>query len=54
MECSPKSFLVSRGETWYKALTKKALLNSGIAKYTMEELEAIKIDLLKIIKKEGG
>ena len=43
-----------RGETWYKTLQAKALRNNGVTKYTMEELEDIKMNLLKIIKKEGG
>ena len=41
-----------RGGMWYDKLQKKALLNGGIAKYTMEDLEAINIKLLRIIKKE--
>ncbi|MCK4576814.1 hypothetical protein KAU34_10430 [candidate division WOR-3 bacterium] len=43
-----------RGKMWYDRINKKALRNNGIAKYTMEELEEVKMGLLKIIKKEGG
>lgn len=43
-----------RGGMWYDKLQKKALLNNGVAKYTIEELEAINIKLLRIIKREGG
>ena len=43
-----------RGKVWYNELSEKALKNNGIAKYTMDELEDIKLGLIKVIKKEGG
>ena len=42
----------NRGQMWYIKLEEKALKNNGVAKHTMEDLEEIKMGLLKIIKKE--
>ena len=43
-----------RGKVWYDKLNEKALRNGGVAKRTMQELEDIKMDLIGIIKREGG
>lgn len=49
-----QKMLDKRGLVWYTKLQERALKNSGIAKYTIGDLEDIKLGLLKIIKKEGG
>jgi len=41
-----------RGKVWYDKLNEKALKNGGVAKRTMQELEAIKLNLINIIKEE--
>ncbi|TET08482.1 MAG: hypothetical protein E3J83_03285 [Candidatus Atribacteria bacterium] len=43
-----------RGKAWYTMIQDRALKNGGIAKHSMEELERIEMQLIKIIKKEGG